>query len=463
MAHHSVTALILTAIGATTLQPALQAVEINQSLYGEALIEGVFPDNYLFTERMPATANDGSAYTVDSTNNLWIRAKLGAKIKIEDRVETNISLVYDESYPEIVRFGGDSRRQVQLNDANVLLRRLVLDDLHLRVGRQAVSWNLRRGDGAFLHDSRADNPSVTSWDGARLHYNWETFTFSPYHFNLNAARDERLRGYRSNLPEANANNSLTGIHVDWQPEGTGETRLFLTGSVSQERNALINAKNLSRSEAFADKVWNYYLGFEWEIDETWTLYGEGSIQEGRLGDGRKLGGFAYSLGAEWNVGGENNAIVGLQYDFLSGDDDPSTGTYDNFINPWEGVSDTLMVEHERYGEFSSLVVGNLSAVKARAEYKFDLINPARPFHLKFIWGYFVLNEPVSSAGASHFGNEFNLSVSWQYNKFTAIDFFGGIFLPGAGYQQAAAAAYQYNGGTPDKEVTIFGTNINVTF
>ena len=458
MAYRTVTAVILAAIGGGSLA----AVEVNQTLYGETLIEGMFQDNYIHEAQLPAKTSTGGDFTHDDSSDFWLRAKLGAKIKIEDRVETNVSVVFDAAYPDRIRFSDYKSEELALNDANVLLRRILFESLHLRAGRQAISWNLRRGHGAMLHDSRADNPKVTSWDGIRLHYDYENFTFSPYYFNLNAARDRRLQGFTSANAAADDNNSLTGIHVDWQPEGTGDGRLFLTGSISQERNPLIQTKTIGASEVFADDLWNYYGGFEWEINEEWTVWGEGAFQDGQLNDGREMKGFAYSAGVEWDVGGENNAIVGLQYDYKSGDSDPNKGDYENFVAPWEGVSDTLIVEHERYGELSEILVGNLSAIKAKAEYKFDTLSPARPFHMKFVWGYYLIDKPVNGT-SDEFGHEFDLSISWQYNKFTSLGFFGGIFLPEQGYQDQAKATYNYSGALNDDPITLMGMNVNVTF
>ena len=418
MAYRTVTAVILAAIGGGSLA----AVEINQTLYGETLVEGVFQDNYIHDGKLPTSNNATGNYQLDSTNDFWLRAKLGAKIKIEDRVETNISLVFDAAYDERLTYGSYDTEDIALNDANVLLRRFLFEDLHLRAGRQSISWNLRRGHGAMLHDSRADNPKVTSWDGVRLHYNYDNFTFSPTTSISTPPATNGCAAIHQHQAAANSTNSLTGIHVDWQPEGTGDGRLFLTGSISQERNPLIQNRSPGANEVFADELWNYYGGFEWDINTEWTLWGEVTFQDGELNDGREMEGFAYSAGVEWDVGGTNNAIVGLQYDFKSGDSDPNAGSYENFVAPWEGISDTLIVEHERYGELSEVLVGNLSAIKAKAEYKFDTLTPSRPFHLKFVYGYYLIDKPVNGKD-DEFGQEFDLSIAWQYNKFTSLSIF----------------------------------------
>ena len=73
--------------------------------------------------------------------------------------------------------------------------------------------------------------------------------------------------------------------------------------------------------------------FEWEINEEWSVYAEGSWQDGSLLDGRDIRAMPIQLGVEWDVGGENNAIVGLQYDYKSGDSNPNSGDYENFIAP----------------------------------------------------------------------------------------------------------------------------------
>lgn len=443
MARASATCALVIAAGMSTAS----AVEINQTLYGETLIEGISWQRFPLGQINRSVGDD--ADRPDGNESVgWMRAKLGAKIQIQDRVETNISLVYDAEAgaPSEDGIAGS----IHLNDANVLLRRFIFPDLHLRIGRQPVSYNLRKGRGGFLYDSRANNPAVTSWDGVRAHYNWDTLTFQPYTFLL--SNDET---------SVDGTNTLSGVHVDWQPDGiAGDGRVFVTGSLSLERNLIYDNRD-SDNPQVGDRIMNYYIGLEWERPNGWTFWGEGAFQEGRLDSDRKFRGYGLSAGVEWDVPGNNNAIVGVQVDHRSGDRNPEeSGRYTNFVAPHEGVSDTRIMEHERYGELTNLLVGNTQALKVSAEYKFDQFLPRNPLHLKFVWGYFQMDK-APSGYSSFLGNEFDLSMGWQYGPGTTINVFGAVFRPGRGMEQLINDAY--TDSTRGRTMYMLGTNLQVNF
>ena len=60
MAYRTVTALILAAVGGSSLS----AVEINQTLYGETLVEGIFQENYIHPGQSPAPRAAAQAFHV---------------------------------------------------------------------------------------------------------------------------------------------------------------------------------------------------------------------------------------------------------------------------------------------------------------------------------------------------------------------------------------------------------------
>lgn len=515
---------------------ALPALDLQQTLTGEVLVEYVHQQNYtdgngedyvfvnpgvyqgieeitevgdqLFiggflidqdTYRLTLLARDAQTYYEDRVSQMWLRARLGAKVELGDSIETEIGLVFDGEGGDRAHLGasGSVAGGIYLNDASILFKRFILPELHLRVGRQPVSWNLRRDYGAFLYDSRADNPAVTSWDGLRGFYQFDTFTFSPYVFSLDESREERSLQVAGDGTVGGTSNSkdnwLLGLQVDWQPEVLGNRRYFVTAGASVEKNAPIRDANpLTGSPAIsARSVISYYVGVEAEIGWGVTLYGEGAFQDGDFDAQRDVRAVGFSLGAEWDVGGLNQAVLGVQYDYASGDKggaqgntldlfadgtpygellgvddrdrlllatlfpvDPNDDEYNAFINPHEGVSDALIVEHERYGELSELLDGNLHGIKARAEYRFDQLGSSTPVDLRMLWAYYVIDKPVYqpetlSDGASYFGQEFDLTATWQYNAFTTINLFGGIFLPGLGYQQVAASRYPASRAIPE--------------
>jgi len=452
------------------------------SMVGDDLFLGgadgllVDPDTLLLT--VPSSAR--STHFQDSNSQMWIRAVLGTDVDIANRAQIRVSVVFDAEGGDETHLGSPGRNLggVYLNEAWILLKELFLDDLSVRAGRQEFYLNLRRNRGAMLYDSRADNPRVHGWDGVRARYQWDNFLFTPYGFILDAAREERGIEIAGNgLVVGNSNskdNVLVGIQVDWQPDYGADNRVFVTGGASLERNVVIRPTNPLAgriSPLIGDRLINYYGGIEIQPGSGLTIWGEGAMQDGSLDKHRDFNGFAWSAGLEWHARGRYDAVVGVQYDFHSGDRHAANGFYNavlfgpvlgqvlptfdkvlianilqhnpddsefrNFVAPWEGRSDTFIVEHERYGELSEFMVGNLHGGKARLEYRLDRNQTLR---LMLLGAWYALDVPgydlqTRAAGANWFGQEYDASLSWRYTHHTTLNLMGGVFLPGLGYRQ----------------------------
>jgi len=409
-----------------------------QYLTGELLVEGVNQNNF----------TDGSSDVDDRSSQMWLRARLGSKLVFDDKVEAELSVVYDAEGGDVS--GSGDRSEVEINDAYLTLKRFVRDDLYAHLGRQPVSWNLRTDYGAFLHDSRANKPVVTSWDGARLEWQfYDNLTISGFFYLLDEANEnERLETLATTASNAD-DNALWGLVFDWQPDNTGDNRVFFSASATLEQNPVVD------SGLVGDDLINYYAGLEVKLDRGFDVYVEGAVQDGDLDDDRSFDGFGASLGIDWHVPGPYNAVFGVQFDHLSGEDDPNDDNFSGFAARWEGVSDMLIVEHERYGELSEMLVGNLQAAKLKVEYGFfeDRIR------LKAMAANYLLAEEIG--GEDDFGQEFDAVLNWQYTYNVSFSAFGGVFFPGEGFENAAAA----NLGTTsdDDEVILFGANAQVLF
>ena len=146
------------------------AAETRQVLQGEVLVEGINQNNYL----------DGDGGARDRLSQLWIRAALGTQIEFDDRASVSISGVYQSE-------GGDqgdpvaaNHDEMQLLEAWLQLKQLFVPSLHVRVGRQPVSFNLDKERGAMLYDSRADSPVVDRSEERRVGKECRS-RWSPYH------------------------------------------------------------------------------------------------------------------------------------------------------------------------------------------------------------------------------------------------------------------------------------------
>ena len=125
--------------------------------------------------------------------------------------------------------------------------------------------------------------------------------------------------------------------------------------------------------------------------------------------------------------------LGVQGDWLTGDDNPLDSKNDAFQNKWEGTSDTLVVEHEKYGELSRLLDGNLVASKVRLEYAIDA---AKSLRVKIIYANYKVDKPAAGRGKD-FGQEGDLTLGWDYTRNATVNLMAGIFKPGDAYQAAA--------------------------
>lgn len=366
---------------------------------------------------------DGNSSHSDHRSEGWIRAELGSRVEVDERVEVAVTVAYQgiagSNTPTAP--AGTGATTVSNGPVNGSPGNAVIDDafvklkeflgyraLTVEAGRMPVSWNLRKNHSAFLYDSHADNPTITSWDGVRAQYNYDTLDLTPYAFHM---------------PD---NSSLYGVMVDWEPDNAGNNRIFFSASANLERNILLKDGTLG------DKLYTYYVGADADLSD-FELYGEFAMQRGNQTSDVSFAGYGLSGGIDWHP--DTQVVVGIQGDYLTGDNDPTDATNHAFINKWEGVSDCFIVENEKYGELSQLLDGNLTSGKAKFEYAFDEKKRVR---FKTVYGNFRISKPVPG-GNRGFGQEVDLSLAWDYTHDATITLLGGGFKPGEGYVETSKA------------------------
>ncbi len=406
----------------------------------DALIQG----NYL----------DGNNNVSDHRGYGLIRAELGTKVKLDERVSAIITIAYyDEAgsaassaattpatpstpTPTVQR----DRGRTVVDDAYVELKEFLgFQELGIDAGRMPVCWNLREGKGGFLYDSRANDPAVTSWDGARATYNLDHIDITPY-------------AYR--LPD---NSSLFGGAVDWKPENSGSSRTFLTGSINLERNVVLRPTTGNPTPGTGRRLITYYAGAEFELNE-FDIYGEYAAQRGEQNNGTRFYGWGANVGVDWrtHLATGQQFVLGVKGDYLSGDDNPADDRNYAFINNWEGTSDCYIVESEKYGELSRYLQGNLMDVKATAGISFDDHNRIR---LSATYGYFRTPKPLPGR-SREFGQEGDLTLTWQYTYNATFRLFGGGFKPFTGFDEVAPAGPALS---KTDMVYLMGLNLAVVF
>jgi hypothetical protein len=385
---------------------------------------------------------DGNDDRSDHRSEGWYRTELGTRIKMDDRVEVQVTVagqgvmgnsratsdgsIYGNSTTNDPA-NGDSGNVV-IDDAFIRLNDFLnYRELGVVAGRMMVSWNLRKDHSAFLYDSQANYPTVTSWDGLRATYNLDTVNISPYVYRL---------------PD---NSQLYGAALDWEPAKYGDDRLFFTLSANLERNVTLGSTT-------GDSLQTYYVGADADLD-SFELFGEFALQKGNETDDIKFKGWAFSGGIDWHA---DNFVLGLQVDYLTGDEDPSDNENNAFINNWEAVSDTYIVENEKYGELSRLLTGNLKAYKGKAEIALD---DKKFVRVKSVFAVYQTQESLGASGSKDFGQEVDLQLAWDYTRNATITLFGAIFKPDDGYEAVSPAGSD----AKDDPIYLMGANLNVRF
>ncbi|HEX3132879.1 MAG TPA: alginate export family protein [Planctomycetota bacterium] len=389
---------------------------------------------------------DGNNDRSDHRSEGWYRAELGTRISVDERVEVQVTIAGQgvmgnsrATNNTDVALGGVTNDPANgqsgnavLDDAFVKLKDFLnYRELAVDAGRMPVSWNLRKDHAAFLYDSRADYGTVTSWDGIRASYNLDTVNITPYVYRL---------------PD---DSQLYGAVLDWEPAKSGDDRLFFTLSANLERNVTM------RDGTLGDSLQTYYVGGDADL-ASFELFGEFAMQNGSQNNNVDFKGFAFSGGLDWHA---DRLVVGFQGDYFTGDKDPNDGENHAIINNWEGVSNTYIVESEKYGEQSRLLVGNLQAYKGKVELALD---DKKRVRIKSVYGFYKTNETVAGASGNKFGQEADLHIAWDYTRNATITLLGGVFKPDDAYRAARTNA------TPtvtanDDLIYLIGANLLVKF
>ena len=391
-----------------------------------------------------------------------IRAELGAKVRLDEQVAVVITLAYeaeagdntgnDPYAPSSTGFTVVDDAYAELNDV------LGFETIGMKIGRQPVAWNLRPGHGSFLYDSAANHPKVTSWDGGRATWNVaEGIEVNPFAFSVPGA------------------STLFGGELNWKPAKSGDSRTFLTAMATWEVNAPdlrvnpVGVGGPSGTESgegratftpgrTGDRLATYYAGADFYLGNV-ELFAEGAMQNGNQYDGVEYAGYGMSGGLDWHLFPSQAFVVGLQVDHLSGDEDATDNVNRGFVNTWEGVSDTYIVESEQYGELSRYLQGNLQAAKLRAGVAFDSRNKVR---LDAMFAYYRTAKPVSRTpggpDARSFGQEGDLTLTWKYTYDATIRLFAAGFLPSGGFQNVAP-----NPDSGKDVIYLLGGNLTVLF
>ncbi len=384
-----------------------------------------------------------------------MRAELGLKVKLDERATAVVGFGYKADLGDYgttnQRPGkpspGSNESQVASNQAQVVLKDayvnlkefLGFEELGVIAGRTPVIWNLVDERGAFLFDSRADDPVIGSWDGVRASYSGlDALVVSPWIYRL---------------PEAS---TLFGLTLDWKPATASGDKIFVTGTATEQRKPVVGGT------MHGQNLRTYGGGIDWRMGET-GLWIEGAAQQGDAGNGASFGGYGGEVGLDWQFSQWGKGRFQIIGTMMTGDNPDTPDRYEGFVNEWESISDTLIVESEKYGELSRQVVGDLNSVKVRWGIGFDERDRVR---IDLTGAHYQLAQPVNTGGSKRFGTEVDMTLRWQYTYNAQIRFFGGALKPGDGLADSlnrAGASQTPPLSAGSDLIWLGGINLNVAF
>ncbi len=412
----------------------------------QVVVQGLIDLDVLQRNNYTDSNKDGSDHRGYGT----MRAELGLKIKMDERATAVIGFGYNadmgdygvtNTRPGVVAPPSNEsqinseKSQLVLKDAYVNLKEFLgFEELGVIAGRTPVSWNMVADRGAFMFDSRADDPAIGSWDGVRASYSgFDVMVISPWIYRL---------------PDAS---TIFGATLDWKPATADGDKVFVTLNASEQVEPVVGGVRKG------DNLRTYGGGIDWRSGET-GLWLEVGFQQGDAGSDASFGGYGGETGLDWQFSQYGKGRLQLIAGYMTGDD-PATTDVEGFVNEWESISDTLIVENEKYGELSRLTVGNLESLKFRIGTGFDERDKVR---IDSTLAYYRLSEAVVTDGSRSFGTELDLTLRWQYTYNAQIRLFGGLLKPGDGLGDAQEIA-KPGTITGNDLIWLGGANINVAF
>jgi hypothetical protein len=354
--------------------------------------------------------------------------------------------------------GAEGTDAFDLRQGYISLGDLKRFPLQLTIGRQAISY----GDSRLVADSRWGNFGRT-FDAVRLrfekpHYWIEGFAMRPvqierHEFDASDAEDNFFGGYFSTdiVP-----NQTTDFYVFYRHKDDDQPDLDPTNKTDPEgtwngpaaRFATIGA----RIKSTPDKLngWDYTAEAAYEF---------GDLYQSDLNSPKfNLSAFALHASGGYTVKALSwKPRFGLEYDYATGDDDPTDGDSQSFQNLFPS-------NHDKYGFMDEFSWRNLHDLRAQLNVKpikkLDLELDYHAFWLANthdFWfrsnGYSTLRtktpdgRDVRTIGARNFaGTEIDLTATYELNKNIKFQtgyshFFAGAYLVDTGPHSDADFAY----------------------
>jgi len=398
------------------------------------------------------------------TRNLSLGSEATDTADAEDFVLSQIRLKFDADLTEgisaVIRilnervWGSEDihadETSFALDLGYVELKEFFYDPLTLIVGRQ----NLRYGSGLIVGDPDTNRIVATTSTGnvafadLSMRKSFDAvrgiLDFAPYTIDLVYAKvDENTTNLDDDI-------TLLGVNVayDWGSyNGVTEGYFFS-----------VNGRNITVDAEEEDSTWTVGARTQFDPNDNLTLGLEGAYQGGDIAadaTGNKRDAWAGIVNAEYKFLNDYNTKVGLQFTYLSGDDDAD----DAVVKEWD-----VLFEDQMPGEILNLLPNsNLQLLTVTTS-----MMPREDLTLGLLYTHARLAEKLNSAswttlgvaGSSvagntyttntnkkTVGNEIDVYAVYDYTEDVQLKLNGAWFMPGKVFAEANDnSAYSVRGG-----------------
>lgn len=336
-----------------------------------------------------------------------LRTRAFVEKNISDKFNFYVELQDSRVFGEEASLTANSRN-IDLHQGYVWLKNFVSAPVSIQAGRFEMSYGTERFIGAL-----GWNYIARSFDGARVRFgeNNKTDVFA---ITTKNSVPYISSGSPSNYPYPSGNDSSSSLYGLWSNIKMDEKNMFdIFGYYEINRKKTDGTNNdISRMTLGLTHRGNY--------DRLSTIF-EGAYQFGKLGINDVT---AYLLSLQFNYGSKVFK-GGAGFDMLSGNDIANTTTNNTFAAPFA-------TNHKFYGymDYFLNIPVDTKNLGLNDYYVTLNYNPESiPLATSLAGHYFMANKK-NSFDENAFGQEFDLTVKYQFIKEAAVTWGGSIFMPG---------------------------------
>ena len=447
--------LILMAAILLLSVPAFAAVE-NIKVSGDINEQFVLRDLSLGGVDAGGTSN----HPMDAESYLYSQVRLRFDADLTENVSGVIRLLDERTWGEEDVYGDDSELNIDL--AYIELKEFLYQPLSVTVGRQ----NLRYGSALIVGDPDTNQAVATtnntntrfgdlslrkSFDAAKV-----VLDFSPWTIDAIYSKVQAPNTY------IHDNTNLWGVNGNYQwGSHDGVTEAYYFGAQNNRNNVTYNFVNAQVPE---NQDITHVLGVRTQFNpmEKLTLGLEGAYQFGDIqvtgaaAPAQHLSAYAIEAMAEYRFMTKYNPTIGLNYVYLTGNDDLD----DSYQRGWDP-----MFEDQSIGEIMNILFPNSNVQGVRvsssvmpreditlgASYSWarlaDKLTTSTTYSPTLSDNYYNVNTYDINGIEGYLGSEVDAYASYDYTEDVQLKLTGAWFIPGEFFADTNDdVAYSVRGG-----------------